>query len=228
MWAVALVRALAVVVLAGSCGRETIDLARTTDDQLGPDGGASTCSASCGALGGVCSPTGECVQCNSDDDCTDDDVRHACDAASHKCVMCTQTSHCKEMEQALREQQEALPIGFPRFPIPATDCNTQLQRCGLFCSPSVECPLGLECNLDRGLCVECTSDFACEVSSSGILNLNLKRCLDGACVGCVNDGDCVNQHCEPSIQWCVDCIDSSDCDAGKQCRVDSHTCESAP
>jgi len=221
VWGTAL--ALAVTAIASSCGHDTIELARTSDEQTQPDGGAASsdagnavppdagsCDAYCRTLGGVCSPEQRCVQCNTSDDCNTGPVPllRACDPATHACVVCNTNDDCDPWN------------GIPGV---VFLCNTEVRRCGLACPPApLDCPLPFGCNVERGLCNECNVDADCERYPL------VKKCLDGACVGCRSEGDCGDGYCEPALLQCVECVNSLDCLAGEACRLDTHVCVRSP
>jgi hypothetical protein len=223
MWGVALV--LGVTAIASSCGRETIDLARTTDQQSRPDGGGATksdggqttvsdagpCTSNCKALGGVCVPsTGKCGECNTAADCSDI-FSAACNTQTHECVMCRSNDDCQSLKQKLGA------INFFGLPAPALPdlpvaCDTTISRCGFACESG--CP----CDADKGVCIQCTAGECA--------GANLK-CLDGACVVCRNDDDCADgTHCQLSTHNCVECFDTAHCQPGVECDLRFHRCAS--
>jgi hypothetical protein len=214
-----------VTVIASSCGRETIDLARTTDQQSRPDGGdapksdggqarvpdAGPCTSNCKALGGVCVlSTGKCGECNTAADCSDI-FSAACNTETHECVMCRSNDDCHELAEKLRD--------IPFFGVPAPElpevpvaCDTTISRCAFACES------GCACDVDKGVCIQCAE--ACPGTTL--------ECLDGACVVCRNDDDCeAGKHCQLSTHTCVECFDTAHCQPGNECNLRFHRCVSA-
>jgi hypothetical protein len=204
------VRGLAVLVLAGSCGRETIDLAVTTDGQARPDGGDATppdagpCASNC--KGGVCiESTGKCGTCEEDSPCAGNVLDRVCDTQTHECAMCTDTADCVALSNAV-----------------PTVCDQIAKRCAFPCSAASRCPLPLACDLERGLCVECTTAETC----LGFFPIRFAPyCVNGKCVACQDEGDCgLDQHCLIGPQTCVQCFDDAHCAPDQQCDYRLHEC----
>lgn len=82
------------------------------------------------------------------------------------------------------------------------------------CDPNTPCPNGKVCKKGRcvcpqdkpflvgGKCLECIEDAPC------------KECLNGSYI----DKDCIGV-CDPSVDECVDCLTTSDCDGINECCV---------
>jgi hypothetical protein len=71
------------------------------------------------------------------------------------------------------------------------------------------------CRVDDGVCVECTgSDVPCEPDED---------CSEviGECARyCASDDDCIDEddsHCYTAINFCVECLDDSDCPPDESC-----------
>ena len=215
VWGTAL--ALAVTVVASSCGHDTIELARTTGEQQQPeDAGhsslpdAAACASNCEALSGVCvRETGECGECDTNANCSNF-FSPTCNTATHECVMCRTTADCDKLEELVRQ----IPFpGFPELPDLPIACDTTISRCGFACQSSADC-LGNPCV--NGICNQCPAG-ACTGTSL--------KCLDGACVVCRNDDDCNDgAHCQLSTHTCVQCYEQSHCLPNEDCNLRLHLC----
>jgi hypothetical protein len=135
-------------------------------------------------------PTSQCkgpeCACSKDMDCPKD--RPVCAAGS--CVACAADEDCP-MDQA---------------------CNANLQRCARRCSAASACDKPTLCDLDRGYCVECTSEKDCSMPDRPACEPETESCVE--CTADVHCGDPKRTHCDVAAHLCVDCTKPSKCDAG--------------
>ncbi|MFO0663529.1 MAG: hypothetical protein U0174_06235 [Polyangiaceae bacterium] len=133
------------------------------------------------------------VTCKADSDCGRCDPKHrACDAASGKCVGCTDTNRkmCQTTDACIKNKcQPQCPDGCATD----SDCSKCGEgdlakhacvsgQCG-FCNDKVPCPAGKTCNLNAGTCENHCGQI------DGI--------RDGVCT---SDADCAN--CETGTKKC--------------------------
>lgn len=136
---------------------------------------------------------GRCVECLADADCPG--TKPSCDATSRRCVACTTDAHCTDGWR-------------PRCDVSAAEC--------VACLDDEDCPTFTEpvCDPVVRQCRGCTSDSEC---GSGV-------CSNGTCRACRTDADCGSSSpfCHSSGA-CVQCLEAGDCDPGI-CLPLSRTC----
>ncbi len=130
----------------------------------------------------------------------------ACDGAG-RCVGCTRDDDCAD---------------------PTPYCDTSTNTC-------VACRTSRDCN-DRN---PCTTDLCTAAGTCSFRNVTPGTscpggaCDDtGACVECVDDGDCSapTPYCDTSTNTCVACRTSRDCNDGNPCTIDTcsmNTCSTS-
>jgi hypothetical protein len=164
-----------------------------TDDSCDPSTGCSHGPHDCGT-GQVCDETdNECVQCNSDTDCSTG--QPICDPSTHTCVECLTDSDCND----------------------ANACTTDVCVAGTCQYPAVVCDDGLFCTDDS-----CDPSTGCTTSPHECDNGQLCDENTNSCVECLTDTDCPSgaPFCNDS-GTCVECQADSDCNDNNVCTTDS-------
>jgi hypothetical protein len=103
-------------------------------------------------------------------------------------------------------------------------CNQSSRTC-VQCIQTKDCALGYYCNNSTsiGQCVQisnCGADVNCASYSPYIKCTNQKNQIDGTCVQCLSDGNCmtgetcINSLCKSGI---VNCSNNSDCSSSQIC-----------
>jgi hypothetical protein len=218
---VAISCALAFDLVFVSCGRDTIDLARSTQaarPEAGIDAGA--CGVECARFGGVCIPElGRCAQCKTDGECSSLAFTKHCDTSTHSCVVCLDKKDCVDVAAPW-----ALVFGASVLDLPWS-CGPVTKVCTTECESKLDCPLFIadQCDVDGKVCVQCTSESQCGIRAvSG--DPTAVHCAAGRCVQCTSDAECTGRHCSPRIGRCVGCYLPEHCDAGHECDVESSEC----
>lgn len=142
-----------------------------------------------------CDPTGACVPCFNDSQCGDSQR-----CVANACVQCRDKADC--------EPYEACDTVSHRCRKPCVDASSCVSMsttplCGDrgFCTCSAEICEGFperrHCDLNRGACVECSSNDDCSSDDE-------KYCSDGFCVRCKLDAHCSgDKRCDPVTHQCV-------------------------
>ncbi|HEY3449874.1 MAG TPA: lamin tail domain-containing protein [Myxococcales bacterium] len=154
-------------------------------------------------IGETCDTTvagGECVSsgCSADLDCQVTPATPVCDAAAHKCVVCTAAKGCIA---------------------PAT-CDTAVTggQCK-GCSASAQCsgPSPV-CDTGSGKCVVCTATEGCTAPQACDTGVQGGQCKQP---GCNNSLDCAatpaTPVCDTGAKKCVVCTAAEGCANGKKC-----------
>jgi hypothetical protein len=183
-------------------------LAGSAGESHGSDGPEEGECEECVSLGLTCDDDGyPCVECLSDQDCTDgndDPARPRCDKELRRCVGCSEQEHC--------------PRGFT--------CDRVIRSCVVGCATDTTSPSCdnnfLFCDEDRSVCAVCFDNDHCQHSLAG------QYCVASGtrCVECERNDDCYDddQVCDPTSFRCVECASYRDCAQGKLCDPRSHTC----
>lgn len=90
------------------------------------------------------------------------------------------------------------------------------------CQTDDGCALGQFCDMTDHTCkpettTTCTNDDACPARQR--CNTTTGVCIDGA-RSCTSEAQCVaiGQHCDPLVQQCRECVQTTHCSDGKECR----------
>lgn len=129
----------------------------------------------------ACDPSGECVECISDAQCSG--ATPACDATTRRCVACRGSLGC------------AAPyVCSPSAPVCVIPCLENTSCPGFIdgcrdnvcstCNENDDCATGRFCDVPHGRCVACLSDEQCSGATP--------RChqATGLCGACVLNADC--------------------------------------
>jgi hypothetical protein len=82
---------------------------------------------------------------------------------------------------------------------------------------ALECPAGLQCDLEVQRCVQCKIDEDCTA------RLNAPYCEGFGCVQCRSTDDCAGDRmC--SAGACVECVEDADCNTGTE-PFEVHLCQ---
>ncbi len=154
--------------------------------------------------------------CSSSQPCSAPEV-----CADGNCVQpCTQGSCtsglCEESSGRCVECREDVDCGAARV------CNTFTNLCTTpttGCTSDDECDTGARCDTIKASCVECLDSLDC---ADGFSCDQLTRTC-AAQQGCINDGDCDNDVCEPTQHLCVQCFLPAHCPSG-ECDTVTSTC----
>lgn len=143
-------------------------------------------------------PSGQCVACVSDQDCTGVG-RPRCDFALHRCVQCGVAQDCGS----------------------GNICEPTTRRCLKTCLSTAECPDDQTCDVAGGTCAECATSGDCTDRDRPSCDPKL-----GHCVACVDDDGCSDptRHCDRTTGQCVGCTSSGDCGSSQLCDPASSTC----
>ncbi len=175
-----------------------------------------------------------CVECFANSHCTDGEV---CDLEAQRCVECLGRGDCTApgvVGPCRRDPEDSRNNKCVECEAAsgATDCSAgevcddAAGECTLQCngSASDRCPEDKpECNLTRGVCVECNVHTDC----AG--NADRTQCDPDTnlCVACVDNAPCVapNGVCDTANNVCVRCNSNDQCEgATGQCNLSDHTC----
>ena len=176
----------------------------------------------------ACHPTtGQCVECQSNDDCkgalgicdttiyrcqncvTDENCDgRACDPVQKVCVDCTRDDDCKDE-----------PVN--------NQCDTETHQCVDCLSSSAGCPdkkVLNACDVPARTCVDCLEDLDCQEQGRPACDRPTRTC-----VGCLQNENCqdpVLNQCDQANRTCVDCVNDTGCEGGqnKHCDTESFVC----
>lgn len=174
-----------------------------------------------------------CVECGSDDHCTDSE-RPVCDEVTGRCEVClTDGKGCSEVEHCVSDEPSEDSGIASRRCVECTaatampDCSTTKPFCVreqcVVCDPVLGegCPTAQICvdgeelstlvpdaggELPSAACVQCRNDGDCERLGG--------PCVGGQCVQCRDDVDCSDPDasaCDEATHTCVACTSSSQC-----------------
>jgi len=163
--------------------------------------------------GFVCATTGDCVECNTNEQCGNTSSP-VCDATTHVCIACSTDADCPDPRpfcsrnptnsraNACIQCRSDEDCGGDS---PACDLSTN--TCTARCQASTQCsgqtPI---CNSSTRVCVQCLMDSDCPPESSRCDGLTFR------CVTCLDDLTCpTGQVCDVPRRNCVQCLDSSQC-----------------
>ena len=215
---------------------------------LGRDAGP--CGMACG-IGLRCNEaTGECVECLSSGQCTDD-ATPVCNTTTGTCVGCVDSTDCTEMARPFCLGTECVGcVTNTDCPVSTPVCSLATRTCGP-CTTRLDCngrATAPACNTATGACTLCdvpnesadcpglrcfnqVSCTQCRAMTVGVdcTSPNASRCdATGTCTPCVNNADCGHisgrNRCDAGT--CVQCTvatESTDCGT-KSCNPATRTC----
>jgi hypothetical protein len=140
----------------------------------------------CGGVEPICTASGDCVGCESHDDCEVFPGAPRC-RDDGQCAQCAVDEDCGAASPVC---DDGVCMG----------CNDALD-----CNHLMDTPA---CNEETGSCVQCISDSDCEDSGA-------PRCEANECTECADDEDCGSHgelaHCDPSSGACAQCVTDEQC-----------------
>ncbi len=208
-----------------------------SDGRCKPAGGTPCNGDSDCSLGELCIDNFCVTGCNSSRDCPTGLMCDTSRGEHGECVQCITQEDCPGGLQC--QDGQCLFFCASDADCPGRHCNLETQLCvdcleishcslGTICLDNVcvpgctssrDCPDDLLCDThagDHGACVQCLEDGDCIVTN--------QSCRDGVCVTlCLSDQDCPGQRCETVSGQCVDCLIIDDCQLGNICD-EFHQC----
>jgi hypothetical protein len=129
------------------------------------------------------------IGCESDADCPG----KKCNPFNHSCVDCLTSQDCGQGQVC--EKWTCVDV--------------------IVCDENADCPDGLLCNLEEGVCQECVEDGDCP---------NDGTCVEGECEIPCGNGCPEGLVCDELTGLCVECVKDEDCPVEKWCFFDSGDC----
>jgi hypothetical protein len=195
-------------------------------------------AANCGECGNVC--VDDDLQCNGTEACrahTDeiDGVKVTTGACVHVDPLCGEQG-CDEATGRCADCSEAPCPGNENFCGPVFVCSAVTGLCeeqGERCDDVVGRPF---CDAEARACFACVDDAGCDAQNDDELCNGITSCVDHVCVTnldpcgddlcsegrgcheCDDDDLCPGRtRCEPTLGFCVPCLEAADCDDGDFC-----------
>jgi hypothetical protein len=158
-------------------------------------------------------PSGRCVACRDDNDCTGTGLPHC---VNHQCVLCASDDQCRNANPSKPYCVQNTCVQC-RTGADCTDPASPACKSGTCdkCTADPDCPASRVCKVSTGACVECTSDSQC--GAFGYCDTGPGDCL---CKTCDHAADCAAGRCEAVLGGNVctqTCTRTITCPAGFGC-----------
>lgn len=206
-------------IMGGTAGRGSAGAAGVAT------GGTLPCNGACSGATPICqAASNRCVGCTEDGHCSA--TTPVCDLTLHACVACTKDANCPAATPACK-----LPGNVCVGCTSKAQCSASKGVCAadntcVECLSSSDCTYSAAkpaCKTGTKTCVECVTSADCKDPTKTVCDTSPTSTTPNTCVGCLENSDCkdaAKPQCNAATKACVACLSNTDCKTAGASKCD--------